>query len=90
LDLYDKLKIQLQEKIAVTLDNLLTYKKLAACCLSLDIELKRINARPNRQKQLCSDCNSLAIPIGARVGRQATPTLALKAVITTYWQALPD
>jgi len=39
--------IRLQEKIAVTLNNLLTYKKLAARCLLLDLELKRINAHPN-------------------------------------------
>jgi len=56
----------------------------------LDSELKRINACPNRQKQLRSDRNSLATPIGARVGRQATTALALKAVITTHWQASPD
>jgi len=31
-----------------------------------------------------------AIPIEARVGRQATTTLTPKAVITMYRQALPD
>jgi hypothetical protein len=55
LDLYDKLTIRLQEKIAVTLDDLPTYNRLAARCLSLDSKLKRIEARPNRQKQLHSD-----------------------------------
>jgi hypothetical protein len=29
-----------------------TYDKLAACCLSLDTELQRINARVDRQKRL--------------------------------------
>jgi hypothetical protein len=29
-----------------------TYNKLAACCLSLDTELWRINARVDRQKRL--------------------------------------
>jgi hypothetical protein len=28
------------------------YNKLAACCLSLNTELRRINARVNRQKRL--------------------------------------
>jgi hypothetical protein len=32
----------------------------------------------------------LAIPIGARVGRQATTALVLKAVTTTYRRASPD
>jgi hypothetical protein len=29
-----------------------TYNKLVACCLLLDTELRRINARVNRQKRL--------------------------------------
>jgi len=90
LDLYNKLTIRLQEKIAITLNNLLTYKKLAACCLSLDAELKRINAYLNRQKRPRSDRNSLATPIGARAGRQATSALIPKAVITIHRQALPN
>src|SRR6266536_3789651 len=51
LDLYDKLTTQLQERLAVILVDLDTYKKLADRCMSLDTELKRINARVDRQKQ---------------------------------------
>ena len=69
LDLYDKLTIRLQEKIAVTLDDLPTYQRLAARCLSLDSELKRIDTRPDRQKRPRSDRNSLATHTGAGVGR---------------------
>jgi hypothetical protein len=51
LDLYDKLTTPLQERLAVMLEDLDTYAKLAARCLSLDTELKRITARIDRQKQ---------------------------------------
>jgi hypothetical protein len=52
IDLYDKLSTDLQKGMASHLVNLDTYNKLAACCLSLDTELRRINARVNRQKRL--------------------------------------
>jgi hypothetical protein len=48
LDLYDKLTIKLQDKIAATLDDLLTFERLTARYLSLDLELKRIDARADR------------------------------------------
>jgi len=51
LDLYDKLTTQLQERLAVMLVDLDTYKKLVDRYMSLDIELKRINAHVDRQKQ---------------------------------------
>jgi Zinc knuckle len=51
LDLYDKLTIQLQTPIAVMLEDLDTYDKLATRCLSLDTELKRISTRVERQKK---------------------------------------
>jgi hypothetical protein len=38
--------------MASHLINLNTYDKLTACCLSLNIELRRINARVDRQKRL--------------------------------------
>jgi hypothetical protein len=41
--------------MASYLVNLNTYDKLAACCLSLDTELRRINARVNRQKRLTKE-----------------------------------
>jgi hypothetical protein len=44
LDLYNKLTTQLQEKLAVNLRTLDTFEKLSTCCLSLDLELKRITA----------------------------------------------
>ena len=47
LDLYNKLTIRLQEKIAVILNDLPTHKRLITYCLLLDLELKRINTRPN-------------------------------------------
>jgi hypothetical protein len=50
LDLYDKLTTPLQERLAVMLEDLDTYAKLAARCLSLDTELKRIATRIDRQK----------------------------------------
>src|SRR6266487_7205207 len=51
LDLYDKLTTQLQERLAAILVDLDTYKKLTDHCMSLDTELKRINACVDRQKQ---------------------------------------
>ena len=45
------LTIRLQEKITITLDDLQTYKRLSTYCLLLDLELKRINSRPNRLKR---------------------------------------
>ena len=39
LDLYDKLTVRLQEKIAITLDDLPTHERLAARYLLLDLEL---------------------------------------------------
>jgi hypothetical protein len=48
MDLYNKLSTDLQKGIASYLVNLNTYNKLAACCLFLDTELRRINARINR------------------------------------------
>jgi hypothetical protein len=45
LDLYDKLTIQLQEKLAVNLRTLNTFAELSACCLLLDTELKQITAQ---------------------------------------------
>jgi hypothetical protein len=52
MDLYNKLFTNLQKGIASYLVNLNTYDKLAACCLFLNTELRRINARVNRQKRL--------------------------------------
>jgi len=56
----------------------------------LDLELKRINTRPDRQKQPCSNQNSSATHTGAKVGRQATTTPASKTVTTTYPRASPN
>jgi hypothetical protein len=52
MDLYDKLSTDLQKGMASHLVDLDTYDKLAARCLSLDTELRRINARVDRQKRL--------------------------------------
>jgi hypothetical protein len=52
MDLYDKLSTDLQKGIASHLVNLDIYDKLAACCLSLDTKLRRINARVDCQKRL--------------------------------------
>jgi hypothetical protein len=52
MDLYNKLFTDLQKGIASHLVDLDTYDKLAACCLSFDTELRRINARIDRQKRL--------------------------------------
>jgi hypothetical protein len=48
MDLYNKLSTDLQKGMASHLIELNTYDKLAACCLSLNTELQRINARINR------------------------------------------
>jgi hypothetical protein len=48
MDLYDKLFTDLQKEMAFYLVDLDTYDKLAACCLSLNTELRRINARVDR------------------------------------------
>jgi hypothetical protein len=52
MDLYNKLSTNLQKGMASHLIDLNTYDKLAACCLSLDTELQRINVRVDRQKRL--------------------------------------
>lgn len=51
LDLYDKLTVPLQRQLAAMLVDLNTYQKLANRCISLDTELRRIDARDNRQKR---------------------------------------
>lgn len=51
LDLYDRLTTPLQRGIAPMLRTFDTYQELAASCLSLDTELKRITAREERQKR---------------------------------------
>src|SRR5438552_6672441 len=45
LDLFDRLTTQLQEKLAAQLRTLDSFAELAASCLSLDTELRRIAAR---------------------------------------------
>ena len=48
LDLYDKLPPYLQRMLLPTLDDLDSYKKLAARCLALDTGLKRIEETEKR------------------------------------------
>jgi hypothetical protein len=55
MDLYNKLFTDLQKGMASHLVDLDTYDKLAACCLSLDTELRKINVRVNRQKRLTKE-----------------------------------
>src|SRR5438552_6564873 len=74
LDLYDKLTTPLQERLAAILVDLDTYKKLADRCLSLDTELKRINACVNRQKQFNKPNPELAL---TKATALATPGLLL-------------
>jgi hypothetical protein len=52
INLYNKLFTNLQKGIASHLVDLDTYDKLAACYLSFNTKLQRINARINRQKRL--------------------------------------
>jgi hypothetical protein len=73
LDLYDKLTTPLQERLAVMLEDLDTYAKLAARCLSLDTELKRITARIDRQKQFKVDKPNTEPTLGST----AAPSLLL-------------
>jgi hypothetical protein len=69
MDLYNKLFTDLQKGMASYLVNLDTYNKLAARCLSLDTELRRINARVDRQKRLAE-------------GKSRTDTTASKTFTT--------
>jgi hypothetical protein len=50
--------------MASYLVDLNTYNKLTACCLSLNTELRRINARVNRQKRLAErkSCTDTTAP----------------------------
>jgi hypothetical protein len=52
-----------------------TYDKLAACCLSLDTELRRINVCVNRQKRLVK-------------GKSYTNTIAFKTFTLASTSAL--
>src|SRR6266536_1694946 len=74
LALYNKLTTQLQERLAVMLVDLDTYKKLVDRCMSLDTELKRINARVDRQKQFNKPNPELAL---TKATASATPGLLL-------------
>jgi hypothetical protein len=75
MDLYNKLFTDLQKGMASYLVNLDTYNKLVACCLSLDTELRRINARVNRQKRLAE-------------GKSRTDTTAFKTFTLANISAL--
>ena len=61
LDLFDRLTIQLQEKLAAQLRTLDSFAELAASCLSLDTELRRIAARTERQRRFRDKPPSLAV-----------------------------
>jgi hypothetical protein len=54
MDLFDKLTTPLQERLVALLIDLDTYEKLAARCLAVDSELKRISTRVDREKRLIS------------------------------------
>jgi hypothetical protein len=64
IDLYNKLFTDLQKGMASHLVDLDTYDKLAARCLSLNTELRRINARVDRQKRLAEgkSCTDTTAP----------------------------
>jgi hypothetical protein len=68
LDLYDKLTIQLQDKLVVHLRTLDTFEELLACCLSLDAELKWIIARMERQKRIRDKPSPLVVSAPLGVG----------------------
>ena len=61
LDLFDRLTTQLQEKLAAQLRTLDSFAELAASCLSLDTELRRIAARTERQRRFRDKPSSLAV-----------------------------
>jgi hypothetical protein len=61
--------------MASYLVDLNTYDKLAACCLSLNTKLRRINVRVNRQKRLTE-------------GKSRTDTIASKTFIPASTSAL--
>jgi hypothetical protein len=66
--------------MASYLVNLDTYDKLAACCLSLDIKLRRINARINRQKRLAKE--------KSRTDTTASKTFTLASISTFFKSTL--
>jgi hypothetical protein len=72
MDLYDKLTVQLQERLAVNLRTLDTFTELSASCLALDTELKRIAARVDRRKGRKEDKKAPATSISSPV--LSTPT----------------
>ncbi len=74
LDLYDKLTTQLQERLAAILVDLDMYKKLTDRCMSLDTELKRINAYVDYQKHFNKPNPELVL---AKATASATPGLLL-------------
>src|SRR6266536_1722395 len=74
LDLYDKLTTQLQERLAAILVDLDMYKKLADRYMSLDTELKRINAYVDCQKHFNKPNPK---PVLAKATTSVTPRLLL-------------
>ena len=51
MDLYYKLPVSLQRLVLPTLDDLVTYERLAARCLTLDTGLRRIRETENGQRE---------------------------------------
>jgi Zinc knuckle len=82
--LYDKLTTKLQERLAATLNDLDTYARLSARCLTLDTELKRISGRVERQKQYQKDSPRLET-----TRRSPTPGLFPFPRTTTPISSLP-
>jgi hypothetical protein len=52
MDLYDKLITPMQDRLMTIITDLVTYEQLVDRCLTIDAELRRVNARTSRQKRL--------------------------------------
>ena len=58
LDLFDKLPTYLQRMLLLVLDDLETYEKLVARCLTLDTDLRRIEDLNTRKRSIKSKSQS--------------------------------
>jgi hypothetical protein len=92
MDLFDKITAPLQERLAAILVDLDTYEQLATRCLTLDSELRRINARVDRQKRFRNDkaAGVSDTPTVPATSREYIPTKTLPTVPTTIRASTPS
>lgn len=80
MDLYDKLTVRMKDSLAVLIDDLETYTKLANRCLTLDSEQKRNATQADRQKRFREEKSTgLQAARETRPSTTFTPTLAARS-----------